>query len=117
MIHGADIVVVEAVAHTQHRVHLVAGVQPGDQLVDLLHKVDVRRGVGAGAHFNALDDGANGHGVVAADKVLHLGQDDRQIAQFLWAQEAGEDIGQLEGLVFSNFDLIHDKLPLILLYF
>ena len=107
MIHGADIVGVEAVAHTQHRVHLVAGVQPGDQLVDLLHKVDVRRGVGACAHFNALDDGANGHGVVAADKVLHLGQHHGQVAQLAAVHLPRQHVGQLQGLVFCNLNFSH----------
>ena len=71
----------------------------------------------AGTHLYRLYQRADRLCAVALHKVLHLGQDDRQIAQFLRAHEAGEDIGQLEGLVFSNFDLIHDKLPLILLYF
>ena len=41
---------------------------------------------------DGLHNGANGLCVVALDKVVHLGQDDRQIAQFLRAHEAGEDI-------------------------
>ena len=115
--HRTSVVGVQTVLHPQHSVHVVAGLHLGDHLGSLLHHVQFRHMIRAGTHLYRLHQRADRLCAVALHKVLHLGQDDRQIAQFLRAHEAGEDIGQLEGLVFSNFDLIHDKLPLILLYF
>ena len=105
---------IQAVAHPQQSVHLVAGVQPGDQLVDLLHEVDLRRGVGALAHLHALHDGAHRHGVMAADKVLHLGQHNGQIAHILNFHLARQHIGQLQGLVFCNLNFSHGIVHLFL---
>ena len=62
----------------------------------------------AGAHFDGLYQRADGHGVVALDKVVHLGQNQHHVAQFFGLHAAGQHIGELEGLVFGNFDLIHD---------
>ena len=112
--HGADVVGVQAVAHAEHSVHGVAGLHAGDELGGLLHHIDFGLRVGAGGQFDALHEGAEGLCAVALHKVLHLGQDDRQIAQFLRAHEAGEDIGQLEGLVFCGLDLSHDFIPPVL---
>ena len=71
----------------------------------------------AGTHLYRLHQRADRLCAVTLHKVLHLGQDDRQIAQLLRAHKAGENVGQLKRFVFSNFNLVHDKLPLILLYF
>ena len=108
---------VQAVLYPQHSVHVVAGLHLGDHLGGLLHHVHDGHMVRAGAFHDSLHQRADGLCAVALHKVLHLGQDDRQVCQLLRLHNAGENIGQLEGLVFSNFDLVHSKLPLILLFF
>jgi len=56
-----------------------------------------------------VSEGADGLSVVALDEIVHLGQHHRQAGHFFRTDLAGEHIGELEGLVFSYFDLIHDK--------
>lgn len=46
--HGSDVVGVQAVAHTEHSVHGVAGLHAGDELGGLLHHIDFGLRVGAG---------------------------------------------------------------------
>ena len=112
VVHGAGEVGVQAALHPQHSVLLVARLQAGDELIDLHHKIDLRLRVGAGGKLDALDHRANRHGAVALDKVLQLGQRHHHVAQFFGGDAACHDIGQFEGLVFSNFDLVHVEIPL-----
>ena len=99
---------VQAAAHAENSVLGVARLHAGDELGGLLHHVDFRLGVGAAGDLDALDHGANGLGVVALHKVLHLGQNDLEVGKLFRLDLAGQHIGQLEGLVLCNLNLSHD---------
>ena len=105
--HGAGVVGVQAVLNAQDSIHVVARVHLRDELGGLLHHVQVHLMILA--QCKGLDDGADGLSVVALDEIVHLGQHHRQAGHFFRTDLAGEHIGELEGLVFSYFDLIHDK--------
>ena len=106
--HGARVVGVQAAAHAEHSVLGIARLHAGDELGGLLHHIHFRLGVGAAGDLDALDHGANGLGIVALHKVLHLGQNDLEVGKLLRLALAGQHVGQFEGLVLCNLNLSHD---------
>ena len=107
--HGAGVMGIQAVLHTQNSVHVVTRLHLRDQLSRLLHEVHLDlmiRGDRDGLHQRA-----DGLRIAALDEVIHLSDHQRHVGHLIAADLAGKDIGQLEGLVFGNFDLVHDKYP------